>query len=145
MIGLTGQYATVDEELSGIENLMLIGRLLKIPRAQAKANAYELLEQFSLTDAAKKVAKNYSGGMRRRLDLAVSLIGQPGGAVPRRAHHRLDPHGARQEVWDVVHARVADGVTVLLATQYLEEAERLAGETWSSTRAGLSPPGPRTR
>ncbi len=127
VIGLTGQYATVDEELSGIENLMLIGRLLEIPRAQAKAKAYELLEQFSLTDAAKKVAKNYSGGMRRRLDLAVSLIGNPEVLFLDEPTTGLDPR-ARQEVWDVVHARVADGVTVLLTTQYLDEAEQLAGE-----------------
>jgi oleandomycin transport system ATP-binding protein len=127
VIGLTGQYATVDEELSGIENLMLIGRLLELPRAQAKAKAYELLEQFSLTEAAKKVAKNYSGGMRRRLDLAVSLIGNPEVLFLDEPTTGLDPR-ARQEVWDVVHARVADGVTVLLTTQYLDEAEQLAGE-----------------
>jgi oleandomycin transport system ATP-binding protein len=127
IIGLTGQYATVDEELSGIENLMLIGRLLELPRAQAKARAYELLEQFSLTDAAKKVAKNYSGGMRRRLDLAVSLIGNPEVLFLDEPTTGLDPR-ARQEVWDVVHERVAAGVTVLLTTQYLDEAEELAGE-----------------
>jgi oleandomycin transport system ATP-binding protein len=127
IIGLTGQYATVDEELSGIENLMLIGRLLEIPRAQAKARAYELLEQFSLTEAAKKVAKNYSGGMRRRLDLAVSLIGNPAVLFLDEPTTGLDPR-ARQEVWDVVNERVANGVTVLLTTQYLDEAEQLASE-----------------
>jgi oleandomycin transport system ATP-binding protein len=126
-IGLTGQYATVDEELSGIENLMLIGRLLELPRAKARARAYELLEQFSLTDAAKKVAKNYSGGMRRRLDLAISLIGNPDVLFLDEPTTGLDPR-ARQEVWDVVKDRVAAGVTVLLTTQYLDEAEELASE-----------------
>jgi oleandomycin transport system ATP-binding protein len=127
VIGLTGQYATVDEELSGIENLMLIGRLLELPRAQAKARGYALLEQFSLTDAAKKVAKTYSGGMRRRLDLAISLIGSPDVLFLDEPTTGLDPR-ARQEVWDVIQDRVADGVTVLLTTQYLDEAEQLAEE-----------------
>jgi oleandomycin transport system ATP-binding protein len=127
IIGLTGQYATVDEELSGIENLMLIGRLQEIPRAAARAKAYELLEQFSLTDAARKVVKNYSGGMRRRLDLACSLIANPEVLFLDEPTTGLDPR-ARQEVWDVVHQRVAQGVTVLLTTQYLDEAEQLAHE-----------------
>jgi len=127
VIGLTGQYASVDEELSGIENLILIGRLLEIPRAQTKAKAYELLEQFSLADAAKKVAKNYSGGMRRRLDLAASLMGNPQLLFLDEPTTGLDPR-ARQEVWEVVRQRVAAGVTVLLTTQYLDEAEQLAHE-----------------
>jgi oleandomycin transport system ATP-binding protein len=127
VIGLTGQYASVDEELSGIENLMLIGRLQELPRAQARTRAYELLKQFSLTDAARKVVKNYSGGMRRRLDLAASLIGNPELLFLDEPTTGLDPR-ARQEVWDVVHQRVALGATVLLTTQYLDEAEQLANE-----------------
>jgi oleandomycin transport system ATP-binding protein len=126
-IGLTGQYATVDEELSGIENLMLVARLLELPRSQARSRAYELLDQFSLADAARKVAKSYSGGMRRRLDLAVSLIGDPDVLFLDEPTTGLDPR-ARQEVWHVIQDRVAAGVTVLLTTQYLDEAEQLAGE-----------------
>jgi oleandomycin transport system ATP-binding protein len=127
VIGLTGQYATVDEELSGIENLMLVGRLLELPRATVRARGYELLEQFSLTAAAKRVAKTSSGGMRRRLDLAVSLIGDPDVLFLDEPTTGLDPR-ARQEVWQVVRERVASGVSVLLTTQYLDEAEQLAGE-----------------
>jgi oleandomycin transport system ATP-binding protein len=127
VIGLTGQYASVDEELSGIENLMLIGRLQEIPRAEARARAYQLLEQFSLTEAAKKVVKHYSGGMRRRLDLAASLIGNPELLFLDEPTTGLDPR-ARQEVWAVIRQRVALGATVLLTTQYLDEAEELAHE-----------------
>ncbi|RDI24563.1 ATP-binding cassette domain-containing protein [Lentzea flaviverrucosa] len=125
LIGLTGQYASVDEDLSGRENLVLLARLLDYPRAGAKAKARELLEQFELTDAAGRAAKTYSGGMRRRLDLAASLVGNPSVLYLDEPTTGLDPH-ARNEVWAVVRKLVANGVTVLLTTQYLEEADQLA-------------------
>jgi oleandomycin transport system ATP-binding protein len=125
LIGLTGQYASVDEDLSGRENLVLLARLLDHSRAGAKAKANELLEQFELTDAAGRAAKTYSGGMRRRLDLAASLVGNPSVLYLDEPTTGLDPH-ARNEVWAVVRKLVANGVTVLLTTQYLEEADQLA-------------------
>ncbi|MET7620430.1 ATP-binding cassette domain-containing protein [Streptomyces sp. NPDC005408] len=125
LIGLTGQYASVDETLSGAENLVLIGRLLGLSRRDAKARAAELLENFSLTEAAKRPIATFSGGMRRRLDLAASLVGRPQVLYLDEPTTGLDPH-ARQEVWDVVKQLVADGSTVLLTTQYLEEADQLA-------------------
>jgi oleandomycin transport system ATP-binding protein len=125
MIGLTGQYASVDEDLSGMENLMLIGRLLDLSRQNARARAAELLEQFDLTDAAGRSVKTYSGGMRRRIDLAASLVGRPHVLYLDEPTTGLDPH-ARNEVWGVVRRLVADGSTVLLTTQYLEEADQLA-------------------
>jgi oleandomycin transport system ATP-binding protein len=125
MIGLTGQYASVDEDLSGLENLMLIGRLLDLSRQNARARANELLEQFELTDAATRSVKTYSGGMRRRIDLAASLVGRPHVLYLDEPTTGLDPH-ARNEVWGVVRRLVADGSTVLLTTQYLEEADQLA-------------------
>jgi oleandomycin transport system ATP-binding protein len=125
MIGLTGQYASVDEDLSGTENLVLIGRLLDLSRANAKARATELLEQFELTDAAGRAVKTYSGGMRRRIDLAASLVGRPQVLYLDEPTTGLDPH-ARNEVWAVVRRLVAEGSTVLLTTQYLEEADQLA-------------------
>ncbi|WP_370945130.1 ATP-binding cassette domain-containing protein [Amycolatopsis sp. cg5] len=125
MIGLTGQYASVDEDLSGTENLVLIGRLLQLSRGDAKARAVELLEQFELTDAASRSVKTYSGGMRRRIDLAASLVGRPAVLFLDEPTTGLDPH-ARNEVWTVVRRLVADGSTVLLTTQYLEEADQLA-------------------
>ncbi|WP_434444797.1 ATP-binding cassette domain-containing protein [Lentzea sp. E54] len=125
LIGLTGQYASVDEDLSGTENLMLLARLLDHSRAGARARASELLEQFELTDAAGRAAKTYSGGMRRRLDLAASLVGNPSVLYLDEPTTGLDPH-ARNEVWAVVRKLVANGVTVLLTTQYLEEADQLA-------------------
>ncbi|MFI7116934.1 ATP-binding cassette domain-containing protein [Amycolatopsis sp. NPDC049868] len=125
MIGLTGQYASVDEDLSGTENLVLIGRLLEFSRADAKKRAAELLERFELTDAAGRAIKTYSGGMRRRLDLAASLVGRPKVLYLDEPTTGLDPH-ARNEVWAVVRTLVADGTTVLLTTQYLEEADQLA-------------------
>ncbi|SDX11063.1 oleandomycin transport system ATP-binding protein [Amycolatopsis xylanica] len=125
MIGLTGQYASVDEDLSGTENLVLIGRLLQLSRGDAKARAVELLEQFELTDAASRAVKTYSGGMRRRIDLAASLVGRPAVLFLDEPTTGLDPH-ARNEVWAVVRRLVADGSTVLLTTQYLEEADQLA-------------------
>ncbi|MGW4810464.1 ATP-binding cassette domain-containing protein [Kitasatospora cineracea] len=124
-IGLTGQYASVDELLSGYENLYLIGRLLDLSAKEAKARAAELLERFSLTDAAKRPAKGYSGGMRRRLDLAASMIGRPKVLYLDEPTTGLDPR-TRNEVWDEVQRMVGEGSTVLLTTQYMEEAEQLA-------------------
>lgn len=127
VIGLTGQYASVDEKLSGWENLYMIGRLLDLSRKDARSRSDELLERFSLTDAAKKPAKDYSGGMRRRLDLAASMIGNPAILYLDEPTTGLDPR-TRNEVWDEVKRMVAEGATVLLTTQYMEEAEQLAGE-----------------
>ncbi|MGY5014058.1 ATP-binding cassette domain-containing protein [Streptomyces sp. 900105755] len=127
VIGLTGQYASVDEKLPGWENLYMIGRLLDLSRKDARARADELLERFSLTDAAKRPASTYSGGMRRRLDLAASMIGHPQVLFLDEPTTGLDPR-TRNEVWDEVKAMVGDGVTVLLTTQYMEEAEQLASE-----------------
>ncbi|GAA4846482.1 ATP-binding cassette domain-containing protein [Kitasatospora terrestris] len=126
-IGLTGQYASVDELLSGYENLYLIGRLLDLSAKESKARANELLERFSLTDAARRPAKTYSGGMRRRLDLAASMIGRPKVLYLDEPTTGLDPR-TRNEVWDEVQRMVAEGSTVLLTTQYMEEAEQLAHE-----------------
>ncbi len=126
-IGLTGQYASVDEKLSGWENLYMIGRLLDLSRKDARLRADEMLERFSLTEAAKKAAMNYSGGMRRRLDLAASLIGRPAVIYLDEPTTGLDPR-TRNEVWDEVQRLVAEGATVLLTTQYMEEAEQLASE-----------------
>ncbi|MEU0832569.1 ATP-binding cassette domain-containing protein [Streptomyces sp. NPDC005969] len=127
VIGLTGQYASVDEKLSGWENLYMIGRLLDLPRRTARARADELLERFSLTEAAKRPAMNYSGGMRRRLDLAASMIGSPAVLYLDEPTTGLDPR-TRNEVWDEVRRMVVEGATVLLTTQYMEEAEQLADE-----------------
>ncbi|WP_405781268.1 ATP-binding cassette domain-containing protein [Streptomyces sp. NBC_00859] len=127
VIGLTGQYASVDEKLSGWENLYMIGRLLDLPRKDARRRADELLERFSLTEAAKKAAMNYSGGMRRRLDLAASMIGRPSVLFLDEPTTGLDPR-TRNEVWDEVQRMVAEGATVLITTQYMEEAEQLANE-----------------
>ncbi|RZU73842.1 oleandomycin transport system ATP-binding protein [Micromonospora kangleipakensis] len=127
LIGLTGQYASVDETLTGTENLLLIGRLLGMRRADARARARQLLADFHLTDAADRAAKTYSGGMRRRLDLAASLVGRPQVLFLDEPTTGLDPR-SRNELWDIVRGLVADGVTVLLTTQYLEEADQLAGE-----------------
>ncbi|MFG2952406.1 ATP-binding cassette domain-containing protein [Streptomyces sp. NPDC048291] len=127
VIGLTGQYASVDEKLPGWENLYMIGRLLDLPRKDARSRADELLERFSLTEAAKRPASTYSGGMRRRLDLAASMIGHPQVLFLDEPTTGLDPR-TRNEVWQEVKAMVGDGVTVLLTTQYMEEAEYLASE-----------------
>ncbi|MET7598423.1 ATP-binding cassette domain-containing protein [Streptomyces sp. NPDC004082] len=127
VIGLTGQYASVDEKLPGWENLYMIGRLLDLPRKEARRRADELLERFSLTEAAKRPAATYSGGMRRRLDLAASMIGSPAVLYLDEPTTGLDPR-TRNEVWQEVKRMVADGVTVLLTTQYMEEAEQLASE-----------------
>jgi oleandomycin transport system ATP-binding protein len=125
LIGLTGQYASVDEGLSGTNNLLMIGRLLGLSRAEAKSRAAGLLERFELTDAAGRAAKGYSGGMRRRLDLAASLVGRPRVLYLDEPTTGLDPH-SRNEVWGMIRRLVADGTTVLLTTQYLEEADQLA-------------------
>jgi oleandomycin transport system ATP-binding protein len=127
LVGLTGQYASVDEGLSGTNNLVMIGRLLGIRRAQAKARAAELLARFDLADAAGRPAKTYSGGMRRRLDLAASLVGRPRVLYLDEPTTGLDPR-SRTDVWRMVRELVADGVTVLLTTQYLEEADQMAND-----------------
>lgn len=124
-IGLTGQFAAVDEELSGRENLLLIARLLGATKRQAKDRADELLEMFDLTEASVRAAKQYSGGMRRRLDLAASLVGQPSVLFLDEPTTGLDPTG-RKAVWDIVERLARGGTTVLLTTQYLDEADRLA-------------------
>ena len=125
LIGLTGQYASVDEGLSGVNNLIMIGRLLGEPRARARARASELLERFNLADAAQRPVKTYSGGMRRRLDLAASLVGRPRVLFLDEPTTGLDPR-SRTDVWGMIRGLVADGVTVLLTTQYLDEADQLA-------------------
>ncbi|MEU9338975.1 ATP-binding cassette domain-containing protein [Streptomyces sp. NPDC048290] len=127
VIGLTGQYASVDEKIPGWENLYMIGRLLDLPRKAARARADELLERFSLTEAARRPVSTYSGGMRRRLDLAASMIGRPEVLFLDEPTTGLDPR-TRNEVWAEVKTMVGDGVTVLLTTQYMEEAEQLATE-----------------
>ena len=125
LIGLTGQYAAVDEELTGTQNLVMIGRLLGLTRGGARNRAAELLDRFALSDAADKLAKNYSGGMRRRLDLAASLVGHPQILYLDEPTTGLDPH-SRSELWGIVRGLVGDGVTVLLTTQYMDEADQLA-------------------
>jgi oleandomycin transport system ATP-binding protein len=125
IVGLTGQYASVDEDMSGRRNLAMIGRLLGHSRAQARARADELLERFELIEAGDRIAKTYSGGMRRRLDLAASLVGNPSILYLDEPTTGLDPH-ARNGVWDTIRNLVLDGTTVLLTTQYLEEADALA-------------------
>jgi oleandomycin transport system ATP-binding protein len=127
LIGLTGQYAAVDEELTGTENLVLIGRLLELSRREARRRADELLEHFDLTGAARRSVKTYSGGMRRRLDVATSLIGRPRLLFLDEPTTGLDPR-SRGDVWRLVRSLVADGVTVLLTTQYLDEVDELAAE-----------------
>ncbi len=128
LIGLTGQYASVDEMLTGSENLLMIGRLLGLSRPQARQRARELLAEFRLSDSADRPAKTYSGGMRRRLDLAASLVGRPRLLFLDEPTTGLDPR-SRNEMWEVVRDLVGvHGVTVLLTTQYLEEADQLADD-----------------
>jgi ABC-2 type transport system ATP-binding protein len=124
-IGLSGQYAAVDEYLTGYENLVMIGRLYHLGRARAKERARELLAQFRLEDAADRPSRTYSGGMRRRLDLAGALVADPPVLFLDEPTTGLDPRG-RTEMWDVIAGLVAGGTTLLLTTQYLEEADRLA-------------------
>ena len=127
LIGLTGQYAAVDELLSGHENLYMLGRLLGFSSSDARARAAELLDDFDLADAAAKLVKHYSGGMRRRLDLAASLVGRPRFLYLDEPTTGLDPR-SRLELWEMIRTLVAGGTTVLLTTQYLDEADRLADE-----------------
>ena len=127
LTGLTGQYASVDETLTGLENLVLIGRLTGQTRAAARARGQDLLASFRLEDAADRTVKTYSGGMRRRLDLAASLVTRPRVLYLDEPTTGLDPR-SRNEMWEVVRGLAATGVTVLLTTQYLEEADLLAGE-----------------
>jgi ABC-2 type transport system ATP-binding protein len=126
-IGLTGQYAAVDEYLTGRENLDMVGRLYHLPKGYVKQRADELLERFSLTDAADRPVKTYSGGMRRRLDLSASLVATPRILFLDEPTTGLDPR-SRLQMWEVISDLVADGTTVLLTTQYLEEADQLAEE-----------------
>jgi len=127
LIGLSGQYAAVDETLTGWDNLVMFGRLYHLGKSASIKRAEELLERFSLTDSARRPIKTYSGGMRRRLDLAASLIVQPKVLFLDEPTTGLDPRG-RQEMWGVIQELVKGGVTLLLTTQYLEEADQLADE-----------------
>ena len=124
-ISMTGQFASVDKDLSGLENLHLIGRLMGFTRAQAKARAYELLHAFGLEEAAKKQVKQYSGGMQRRLDIAASIVVTPDLLFLDEPTTGLDPR-SRNQVWAIVRMLVRTGTTVLLTTQYLDEADQLA-------------------
>jgi ABC-2 type transport system ATP-binding protein len=124
-IGLAGQYAAIDENLTGLENLTMVGRLYGMPRAKAKQRGNELLARFDLVDAAKRPAKTYSGGMRRRLDLAAALVAKPPVLFLDEPTTGLDPR-SRLSLWETIEGLVAEGTTVLLTTQYLDEADRLA-------------------
>ena len=126
-IGLTGQYAAVDERLTGRENLELIGRFFRLSGSGAKARASELLERFDLSDAGDRVVKNYSGGMRRRLDISMSLIAKPVVLFLDEPTTGLDPR-SRLAMWELIEELKAEGMTTLLTTQYLDEADRLADE-----------------
>jgi oleandomycin transport system ATP-binding protein len=127
LISLTGQYASVDEELTGVENLVMIARLVGHGRAESKRRARELLDRFELSEAGGRAAKTYSGGMRRRLDLAAGLVNDPQVIYLDEPTTGLDPR-ARNAVWDTVRGLVTDGATVLLTTQHLDEAEALADQ-----------------
>jgi ABC-2 type transport system ATP-binding protein len=124
-IGLAGQYAAVDENLTGFENLEMVGQLYHMPRKDARERADDLLERFDLTDAARRPVKTYSGGMRRRLDLAAALVYRPPVLFLDEPTTGLDPR-SRLALWETIEGRVAQGTTVLLTTQYLDEADRLA-------------------
>jgi daunorubicin/doxorubicin transport system ATP-binding protein len=124
-ISLTGQFASVDDDLTGLENLVLLGRLLGYRRAQAKSRARELLDAFGMAEAARRQVKTYSGGMRRRLDIAASIVVTPELLFLDEPTTGLDPR-SRNQVWEIVRTLVADGTTVLLTTQYLDEADQLA-------------------
>jgi ABC-2 type transport system ATP-binding protein len=126
-IGLAGQYAAVDELLTGDENLTMVGRLYGMPRPDAKQRARELLGQFDLVEAAERPAKTYSGGMRRRLDLAAALVARPPVLFLDEPTSGLDPR-SRMSLWETIERLVSGGTTVLLTTQYLDEADRLADE-----------------
>ena len=124
-IGLAGQYAAVDENLTGFENLQMVGQLYHLPKGEPKARATELLERFDLADAGGRLVRTYSGGMRRRLDLAAALVARPPVLFLDEPTTGLDPR-SRIGLWETIEGRVADGTTVLLTTQYLDEADRLA-------------------
>ena len=124
-MSLTGQLASVDEDLTGSENLVLLGRLLGLDRSAARARAEELLEAFDLSEAAGRLVKNYSGGMRRRLDIAASIVVTPQLMFLDEPTTGLDPR-SRNQVWDIIRALEAAGTTILLCTQYLDEADQLA-------------------
>src|SRR5215207_6260721 len=124
-IGLAGQYAAIDDNLTGVENLVMVGRLYGEKRKAARARAHELLERFDLTAAGDRIAKTYSGGMRRRLDLAAAIVARPQVLFLDEPTTGLDPR-SRMDLWSTIEDLVADGTTVLLTTQYLDEADRLA-------------------
>ncbi|MGF6882081.1 ABC-2 type transport system ATP-binding protein [Nocardia sp. GAS34] len=124
-IGVTGQFSAVDELLTGRENLLLMGNLHRLPRGESRRVAQHLLEQFDLAEAADKVASSYSGGMTRRLDLAMTLVGEPSIIFLDEPTTGLDPR-SRRSMWDIIRGLVASGVTIFLTTQYLEEADELA-------------------
>ena len=125
VIGLAGQYAAVDENLTGLENIAMVGRLYHLSAAESRRRAKDILERFRLSEAANRPAKTYSGGMRRRLDLGASLVGKPDVLFLDEPTTGLDPRG-RQEMWDTIRELVKDGTTLLLTTQYMDEADRLA-------------------
>ena len=125
LVSLTGQLASVDEDLTGRENLILLGRLLGLGRPEAKARADELLEAFGLADAATRLVKNYSGGMRRRLDISASIVVTPQVMFLDEPTTGLDPR-SRNQVWEIIRALAGEGTTILLCTQYLDEADQLA-------------------
>jgi ABC-2 type transport system ATP-binding protein len=125
LIGLAGQNAAIDDNLTGLENLVMVGRLYHLSAAEAKRRAEAVLERFELVEAANRTAKTYSGGMRRRLDLGASLVGRPKVVFLDEPTTGLDPKG-RLEMWDVIRELVSDGTTLLLTTQYLDEADNLA-------------------
>ena len=124
-IGLAGQYAAVDENLTGFENLEMVGRLYHLGRAEANRRAGDLLERFSLTEAGGRLVRTYSGGMRRRLDLAAALVAEPPVLFLDEPTTGLDPR-SRLQLWETIEQRVSEGTTVLLTTQYLDEADQLA-------------------
>jgi ABC-2 type transport system ATP-binding protein len=126
-IGLSGQYAAVDEHLTGYENLEMVGRLYGFDKARARTRGRELLDRFDLSDAADRPSKTYSGGMRRRLDLALALVAEPPVLILDEPTTGLDVR-SRQQMWEVIRELVASGATLLLTTQYLEEADRLADD-----------------
>ena len=125
MIGVTGQFSAVDDLLSGEENLLLMGRLLHLPAAERQVRAADLLERFDLVEAARQTPATYSGGMKRRLDLAMTLVGRPRLIFLDEPTTGLDPR-SRQTMWQIIRELVREGVTILLTTQYLEEADQLA-------------------
>jgi ABC-2 type transport system ATP-binding protein len=124
VIGLAGQFAAVDENLTGLENLEMVGRLYHLPRAEARRRAEEVLERFDLAEAAHRTAKTYSGGMRRRLDVGASLVGQPKVLFMDEPTTGLDPR-SRLVLWELIRDLQKEGTTMLLCTQYLEEADQL--------------------